>query len=125
MCDLYPLFFEKGINFETVSCFTGLPAPTLRTQYGHFAKADCALLNLAYDFSKFAAATMPKSINLPILGAEGHDYAVYGIADWLQCHGGELHALRSRLGGDEVLYHSYTDGCGELRNCKAIDTLKI
>lgn len=37
---------------------TGLTAPILRPKYGHFAKANCVLLNLAYDPSKFAIATM-------------------------------------------------------------------
>lgn len=74
--------FEKGINFETVSHFTGLTVPVLRTKYGHFAKACPKVLNSAYEVPTPDAATS-KQMNLLILGAGSHGHAVYEIADKL------------------------------------------
>ncbi len=74
--------FEKGINYETVSYFTGLTVPALRTKYGHFAKADAAILNVTYETSD-AVPTPEKQMNLLILGAGSHGHAVYEIADKL------------------------------------------
>ena len=73
---------EKGVNFETVSQFTGLTVPVLRTKYGHFAKADAAILNAVCETPNSDAAT-GKQANLLILGAGSHGHAVYEIADKL------------------------------------------
>ncbi len=75
--------FEKGINFETVSYFTGLTVPVLRTKYGHLAKANPSLLDSVYDFAESSAVATAKQMNLLILGAGSHGHAVYEIADRL------------------------------------------
>ena len=74
--------FEKGINFETVSRFTGLTVPILRTKYGHFAKANLEIPNAIYETSGLDAVT-GKQMNLLILGAGSHGHAVCEIADRL------------------------------------------
>ena len=74
--------FEKGINFETVSYFTGLTVPVLRTKYGHFAKANLEITNAIYETPIHDVAT-GKQMNLLILGAGSHGHAVYEIADRL------------------------------------------
>ena len=72
--------FENGINFETVSQFTGLTVPVLRTKYGHFAKVCSKGLNSVYEVPGSDAAK-GKQMNLLILGAGSHGHAVYEIAD--------------------------------------------
>ena len=74
--------FERGINFETVSCFTGLAVPVLRAKYGHFAKAAPATLNAAFA-SPTPVVESGRQMNLLILGAGSHGHAVYEIADRL------------------------------------------
>ncbi len=74
--------FEKGINFETVSHFTGLTVPILRTKYGHFARANLEIPNAIYETSDPDVA-IGKQMNLLILGAGSHGHAVYEIADRL------------------------------------------
>lgn len=74
--------FEKGINFETVSYFTGLTVLVLRTKYGHFAKVNLDIPNSIYETPIPVAAT-GKQMNLLILGAGSHGHAVYEIADRL------------------------------------------
>lgn len=74
--------FEKGINFETVSYFTGLTVLVLRTKYGHFAKANLDIPNSIYETPTTVVAT-GKQMNLLILGSGSHGHAVYEIADRL------------------------------------------
>ena len=73
--------FEKGINFETVSYFTGLTVPVLRTKYGHLAKANPSLLDSVYDFAESSAVATAKQMNLLILGAGGQGQVVRETAE--------------------------------------------